>query len=210
MADPYVLYYTPGACSLSPHIALREAELPFELVRVDLRAKKLWESTADGDWLAINPKGYVPALRVPSGDVLTEGAIMVRYIADQVPDKQLAPPAAAMARYRHDEWLHFIATELHKGASPLYNPAAGDDFKKSLKDRLALRFGVLANGLREQPFLMGERFTVADGYAFYVMRSWIHAVKENLDRWPILTAYYQRLAARPSVTTALTAENLAP
>jgi len=206
MANPYVLYYAPGACSISPSIALREAQLPFEMVRVDLRAKKLVD--ADGDWLAINPKGYVPALKLPDGEVLTEGAVMVRYIADQVPALQLAPPAGSLARIRHDEWLHFIATELHKGTSPLYNPAANDELKKALKDRLALRFGVLADGVRAQPYLMGERFTVADGYAFYVMRSWIHAIKENLDRWPQLTAYYQRLAARPSVAAALAAEKL--
>jgi glutathione S-transferase len=176
-------------------------------VRVDLRAKKLADG---GDYLAINPKGYVPALRLPDGDMLTEGAIIVRYIADAVPGAKLAPATGTMARYRHDEWLHFIATELHKATNPLYSPVANDDFKKSLKDRIALRFAILENGVRDQPHLMGEPFSVADGYAFYVMRTWVHTFKESLERWPQLVAYYQRVAARPHVAAALAAENLAP
>lgn len=203
----HTLYFTPGACSLSPSIALREAGLAFDLVRVDLRAKK----TANGDdYLAINPKGYVPALRLPDGQILTEGAVMVQYIADQKPEAQLAPPAGTMARYRLMEWLNFIATELHKGMSPLYNPAANEEFKKSLLDRLALRWGVLAQGVRTQAFLTGERFTVADGYACYVLRSWQRSVKQDLSRWPELVDYYARLVARPTVAAALAAENLEP
>jgi len=206
----YTLYYAPGACSLSPSIAMREAGIAFDLVRVDLRAKKL----ANGDdYLAVNPKGYVPALRLPDdagGQILTEGAVMVQYIADQKPEAQLAPPAGTMARYRLMEWLNFIATELHKGASPLYNPAANDDFKKSLKDRLALRWGVLAAAVRTTPYIMGERFTIADGYACYVLRSWQKSLKEDLAHWPELVDYYARLVARPSVAAALAAEGLEP
>jgi glutathione S-transferase len=201
----YTLYYSPGACSLSPSIALREAGLPLELVRVDLRAKK----TANGDdYLAISPKGYVPTLRLPDGQILTEGAVMVQYIADQKPETQLAPPPGTFARYRLMEWLNFIATELHKGMSPLYNPTANDEFRKSIKERLALRWNVLASALRQTPFLTGDHFTVADGYACYVLRGWQRSIKEDLARWPELTDYYARLVARPSVAAALAAEGL--
>jgi glutathione S-transferase len=203
----HTLYYTSGTCSLSPNIALREAGLPFDLVKVDLRAKQL----ADGsDYLAVNPKGYVPALRLPDGQILTEGAVMVQYIADQKPDAQLAPPAGTWPRYRLMEWLNFIATELHKGMSPLYNPVANAEYKQALKDRLALRWGVLASAVRKQPWLLGDRFTVADGYALYTMRSWTKSIKEDLARWPELTDYYQRIQARPTVAAALASEGLAP
>jgi glutathione S-transferase len=206
MTSEYTLYYAPSACSISPQIALREAGLPFKLERVDLRAKKL---ASGGDWLAINPKGYVPALRLPSGDVLTEGAIMVQYIADQAPASGLAPPAGTLERLRLAEWLHFIATELHKGMSPLYNPLANDDYKKQLTgERLAARWSILANHLRDRPFIMGERFTVADGYAFYVLRAWQHSAKQDLAKWPELGAYYTRLAARPAIAAALEAEGI--
>jgi glutathione S-transferase len=201
----FTLYYTPGACSLSPSIALREAGIAFDLVRVDLRAKK----TANGDdFFAVNPKGYVPALRLPDGSVLTEGAAMVQYIADQKPESQLAPRAGTMERYRLIEWLNYIATELHKGVSPLYNAAANDEFKKSLKERLALRWSVLAAAVRTQPFLLGDRFTVADGYACYVLRGWQRSLKEDISRWPELVDYYQRLVARPAIAAALAAEGL--
>jgi glutathione S-transferase len=199
----YTLYWSPHTCSLSPHIVLREAELPFELVRVDLKNKKL---VPDGDWLAINPKGYVPALRLPDGQVLTEGAVMVQYLADVAPGKKLAPPNGTMERVRLQEWLHFIATELHKGMSPLYNPLAGDDFKKALKEqRLVGRWTTLAEGIGDKPYLTGD-FTIADAYAFYVLRAWRYAQKESLERWPTLVAYYDRLAARPAVAAALEAE----
>jgi glutathione S-transferase len=201
---PYTLYYSPGACSISPHITLRETGLPFELVKADLRAKKLADG---GDFLAINPKGYVPALKLPDGQLLTEGAIMVQYLADQVPDKKLAPPLGTMERYRLMEALHFIATELHKAASPLYNALAGDDYKTQLKGRLALRWGVFEKMVRGE-YLMGD-FTVADPYAFYVMRAWQKTFKEDFARWPALEGYYARLSQRPSVTAALAAEGLA-
>jgi len=203
----YTLYYAPNTCGLVPHIALREAGLPFELARVDLRNKKLADG---GDWLAINPKGYVPALRLPHGDILTEGAVMVQYIADQAPESGLAPPNGSMARVRLQEQLHFIATELHKGMSPLYNPLAGDAFKRSLKERVAGRFATLAATLGDKPYLFGEQFTVADGYAFYVQRAWQHPHEESLERWPTLQAYYRRIADRPAVAAALAAEGLQP
>jgi glutathione S-transferase len=197
------LYYTPGACSISPHIALREAGLPFELHKVDLRAKKLADGT---DYLSVIPKGYVPALALPNGEVLTEGAIMVQYIADQVPEKQLIARAGTMERYRQMETLHFIATELHKATSPLYNALANDDYKTQLKGRLALRWGVFEKMLSGE--YLFDRFTVADGYAFYVMRAWQKTIKEDLTRWPGLVAYYDRLSKRPAVAAALEAEGL--
>jgi glutathione S-transferase len=202
---PHTLFYTPGACSLSPHIALREARLTFELSKVDLRSKKLADG---GDWLAINPKGYVPALRLPDGNVLTEGAVMVQYIADQRPEAQLAPAAGTFERYRLMETLNFLATELHKGASPLYNPAIGDDYRKSLLARLGTRFAWFAGSLAGKQFVMGDQFTIADGYAFYCLHSWQHAHKQDLARWSELADYYHRLASRPTIAAALEAEGL--
>jgi glutathione S-transferase len=204
MATDLTLYYTPGACSLSPHIALREADLVFQLGRVDLKNKKV----DGGDWLAINPKGYVPALRLPDGQVFTEGAIVVQYIADLQPDARLLPAAGTLERYRQLEWLHFIATELHKGMAPLYSSIANDEYKTYTRDRLAHRLATLATTLRDQPFLAGDRFGVTDGYAFYVLRAWIHACKQDLARWPELADYYQRLAARPAVAAALEVEGI--
>jgi glutathione S-transferase len=199
----YTLYYATGVCSLSPHIALLEAGLPFDLVKVDLRTKKLEDGR---DYTTVSPKGYVPALVLPDGQLLTEGAVTVQYIADQVPEKKLVPAFGTMERYRMMETLHFIATELHKATSPLYSPLAGDDYKTFLKNRLALRWGVFEKMVHGE-FLFGD-FTVADGYAFYVMRAWLKTFKEDFTRWPALEAYYQRLTQRPSVKAALAAEGL--
>lgn len=207
MAD-LTLYYTPGACSLSPHIALREADLRFQIVRVDLRNKKLEDGS---DWLAINPNGYVPALRLPDGHVLTEAAVLVQYIADQVPDAHLLPRPGTWERYRQLEWLNFIATELHKGASPLYNVLAGDDFKTQLKQRLAKRYATIAAAVKDKPYLGGSHFSVADGYACYTLRAWQHAFKQDLAQTlPDLVDYYARLVARPAVAAALEVEGLKP
>ncbi len=203
----YTLFYSPGACSLSPHSALREAGLPFELVKVDLRAKK---TAAGDDFLAINPKGYVPALRLPSGDVLTEGAVMVQYIADQVPAKKLAPPYGTMERYRLMEWLNFIATELHKAQSPFYNPKATPELKEAMGERMALRWTRLAEAVKTKPWLMGDQYTVADGYAAYVLRSWQRFVGRDISAWPELVAYSQRLVERPSIAASLEAEGMKP
>lgn len=197
------LYYTPGTCSISPHIALLEAKLPFELVRVNLREKTL---VAGGNYLDVNPKGYVPALALDDGQILTEGAVIVQYIADLNPEAGLAPPLGTLQRYRLQETLHFLATELHKGLSPLYNPKANAEFKDSLKERLALRVGVLAQQLEGQPYLQGAKFTVADGYAFYCLRSWQSLTQSNLAAWPNLASYYERLAARDSIIAAEKAE----
>jgi glutathione S-transferase len=199
------LYYAPGACSLSPHIALREADLPFELVQVDNRAKK----TASGeDYLAINPKGYVPAVILDDGQLLTEGAIIVQYIADQKPESRLAPPNGTFERLRLQEWLHFIATELHKTFGPINNPKANEDLKESFKERLALRFQILARGLRGKSFLTGETFTIADGYAYYTLRNWRKLVGPTFGDLPALAEYFDRVGARPAVKAALAAEGL--
>jgi glutathione S-transferase len=198
------LYYSPGACSLSPHIALREAGLAFDLVRVDLKTKK----TKDGeDFTKVNPKGFVPALQLDSGDVLTEGPAVVQFIADQNPDAALAPKAGTMDRYRLQELLNFISTELHKGFSPLFNPATPEEWKTQVKATLGKRFDDVVERLGNGPYLMGERFTVADGYLFTVL-SWHKYTGIDLSGWPALVAYVGRVAARPAVQEALKAEGL--
>lgn len=199
----YTLYFSPGACSINPQIVLREAKLPFELVKVDLRAKKLPDG---GSYLDVNPKGYVPALRLPDGSVLTENVVMVQYLADQAPDAQLAPANGTLERLRLAELLVFITTELHKGMGPFYNPLASVELKASLAERLGLRWGYLETTLGEKPFLVGDRFGLADAYAFYVMRAWQRVHKQTLPAK--LEAYYARLAERPSVKASLEAEGL--
>lgn len=201
----FTLYYAPGACSISPHIALREAELPFELARVDLRTKEL---AAGGSYLAVNPKGYVPALRLPDGGVLTENAVMIHHIASLVPEKGLAPPDGTLDRLRLQEMLVFIATELHKGLGPLYDPKANDELKASIKERVAQRFAFLARSVAGRTWLGGDRFSVADGYAFYALRAYQKTGGVALDGE--LARYYARLAERPSVRTALEVEGLTP
>lgn len=197
------LYYTPGACSINPHIALIEIGANFELVKVDLRAKQI----EGGSFLDINPKGYVPALRLESGDVLTENAVMVQYIADLKPESKLAPANGTMARIRLAEMLTFISTELHKGIGPFYNPAATDEFKAAIKSRLDLRWAYLSSALGDKTWLFGDDFTIADSYAFYVLRSWKYVVKADFPT-PSLAAYYARLCARPSIIQALATEGL--
>jgi glutathione S-transferase len=199
------LFYTPGACSLSPHIALREAGLDFELEQVDLQTKK---TKSGGDFLTINPKGYVPALVIGDGKLLTEGAIIVQYIADQKPETKLAPASGTWERVRLNEWLHFIATELHKAFGPINHPKSTDELKAPLKERLAGRFQVLAKGLGSQHYLLGDTFTVADGYAYYTLRNWRKIVGESLGDSSVLRAYFDRVQARPAVRKALEVEGL--
>jgi len=196
------LYYSPGACSLSPHIALREGGFTFDLEKVDLRAK----TTASGaDFRAINPKGSVPAFVTDAGEVLTEGPAIVQYIADQAPGTQLAPHAGTMERYRLIEWLNFITTELHKGFSPLFKPTTPDDYKPIAREQIEQRFDWVNGQLAEKQFLMGDHFTVADGYLFVILR-WAKSMKFDLARWPALNTYFDRVAARPKVVEALEAE----
>ena len=196
------LYFASNACSLSPHIALRESGLPFQLERVDLKTKR----TASGeDFLTLNPKGYVPALRLDDGQILTEGAVIVQWIADQRPETGLMPPAGTMARYRVQEWLHYIATELHKGFAPLYGKLTSEEVKTAAREKLVARFAFLAAAVQAQPYLMGQTFTVADGYAFYTLRVWKRVVRPELPS-PALQPYFERILARPAVIAALDAE----
>jgi glutathione S-transferase len=198
------LYYSPAACSLSPHIVLREAGLPFELALASTKTKKL----ADGsDYLAINPKGQVPALALDSGELLTEGPAIVQYIADQAPASGLAPAAGTLARYRLMEWLNFITSELHKGFSPLFAPNTPDDYKPVVKARLMERLGWVDAQLAGKAYLMGDQFTVADAYLFTVA-GWTKFVGMDLSGLTALSAYLARVGARPAVQEALKAEGL--
>lgn len=199
------LYYTPGACSLSPHIALREADLPFELVQVDLAEKKL--KTGES-FLSVNPKGYVPAVVLDSGQLLTEGAIIVQWIADQRPERNLAPKQGTPERLKLQEWLHFIATELHKGFGPVNNPKINEEAKQFFKNRLLSRFEFLARSLEGRKFLLGDSFTVADGYAYYTLRNLRKLDASVIEKSPDLKAYFARVGERSGVRAALQAEGI--
>lgn len=198
------LYYSPGACSFSPHVVLHESGLPFETERVDLKAKK----TASGiDYNTINPKSYVPALVMDNGELLTEGPAIVQYIADQVPEKKLAPPAGTLERYRLQEWLNYISSEIHKGFGPFFNPLASEEMKSATRGRLAKRFGFAATALEGKDYLLGDTFTVADAYLFTMLR-WTPSYGIDLSPWPVLGAYFDRVAARPAVIATMKAEGL--
>ena len=198
------LYYAPGACSLSPHIVLREAGFDITLEKVNLRTK---ETESGGNFLAINPKGYVPALELDGGEILTEGPAIIQYVADLVPEKKLVPPAGTLARARVQEWLNFIGTELHKSFSPLFNPATSDDAKAAARALIDRRLAFAASVLDAQPYLTGDSFTVADAYLFTVL-SWTGYVKVDITPWPSLGAYFERVKARPAVQAAMAAEGL--
>jgi glutathione S-transferase len=198
------LYYSPGACSLSPHIALHEAGLAFTPVLASTKSHKLQDGT---DYYGINPLGYVPLLELDDGTRLREGPAIVQYIADQAPDKNLAPAAGTLPRYRLQEWLTFIGTELHKGFSPLFNPATPEEYKAIAKTRLLSRLQWLDGELAGKPYLMGEHFTVADGYLFTVT-NWAQPTGLDLSPYANLNAYRARVAARPAVQEAMKAEGL--
>ena len=198
------LYYSPGACSFSPHVVLHESGLPFGTERVDLKTKKT-ESGADYD--TINPKSYVPALIMNNGELLTEGPAIVQYLADLVPEKKLAPPSGTLERYRLQEWLNYISSEIHKGFGPLFNPATPEEMKTAIKARLAKRFGFAATALEGRDYLMGDTFTVADAYLFTMLR-WTHSSGIDISPWPALGKYIERVAARPAVIATLKAEGL--
>ena len=198
------LYYKPGACSFSPHIVLREAGLDFSIEKVDLVSKK---TEHDADFLAINPKGQVPVLQLDDGSFLTENAVIVQYLADQKPDRQLLPEAGTPARYHALEWLNYVATELHKGFSPLFNPRFPDEAKTVARELLEKKFIFLNDQLAEKEYLLGSRFSVADAYLFTVL-NWANALKFDFSALPHLSAFVERMKARPAVDAALTAEGL--
>lgn len=195
------LFLTPGACSLSPHIVLREAGLPFDAEVVDLKTKK---TKSGADFRSVNPKGQVPTLQIDGGDILTEGAAIVQYLADQKPEKKLAPANGTVERYHLQEWLNYIAAEVHKGFSPLFNPNTPDAYKEIMKENLAAKFHHLSKSLEGRDYLMGN-FTVADAY-LYTILTWAKPMGIDLGKWPTLKGYFDRVAARPAVREAHEAE----
>jgi glutathione S-transferase len=198
------LYYAPGACSISPHVALREAQLPFSLEKVDFKlGKKLADGTA---FATINPKGYVPALKLADGRVVTEVVAIVQYVADLKPESRLAPPCGTFERVRLHEWLNFIATELHKGLGSLFGPLSTQAIKDATREKFAGRLAFVETSLSGQQWLLGDSFSVADGYLLYFLRTWQRAAHGTLT--PALADYYARLLARPAVQAAIAAEGL--
>lgn len=198
------LYYTPGACSLAPHIALREAGLPTELAKVDLKAKKLEDGS---DYKAVNPKGYVPALKLDDGSLMTEAAALLQYVADKAPAGRLRPERDTPAYYTYLEWLTFVSSEMHKGLGTLFTPDLPAATREATLAKLGDRFKLLDKHLAGRSFLNGDDFTAADAYLFTVT-GWAPMVKVDLSAYPNLVAYRKRIAERPAVKEAMTEEGL--
>lgn len=198
------LYFSPGACSLASHITLRELGLQFELKRADTKTKKLVDGA---DFLAVNSKGMVPALELDDGEVLTEGVVIMQYLADQKPDTTLLPRAGTLARYRVLEWLNYITSEVHKTFSPLFNPNADAKVKEYFQAQLDKRLSWVGAQLAGKKFLTGDTFTIADAYLYTVV-NWAYFLGFGLDQWPAVKEFHARVAARPSVQSALEAEGL--
>jgi glutathione S-transferase len=198
------LYFSPGACSLSPHIVLREAGIPFDLEQVNNQEKK---TKSGQDYWTINSKGYVPTLELDNGERITEGPVIVQYVADQKPGSGLAPANGTLERVRVQEWLNFITSELHKSFGPIFRPTTPDAFKDISRQNLGKRFEWLDKQLAGKQYLMGDKFTVADAYLFVVLR-WTSRVNIDITQWPNIKAYFDRVAARPKVREALVAEGL--
>ena len=198
------LYFAPGACSLSPHIVLREAGQNPELIQVNLQEKKTKDG---GDFTKINPKGQVPVLQTDDGDTLTEGPVIVQYIGDKAPGSKLVPPAGSKERYKMQEWLNFITSELHKGIGPLFRPTTPDAYKELSKTNVSNRFKWINDQLAGKQYLMGDTFTAPDAY-LYVMTRWAGRVGIDIAQWPNLKAFNERVAARPKVQEAIKAEGL--
>ena len=198
------LYFAPGACSLASHITAREAGINIDLKRADTKTKKLEDGS---DYLAVNSKGAVPALKLDNGQVLTEGVAIMQYLADQKPESNLAPKNGTFERYRVQEWLNYITSEVHKGFSPLWNPTADPAVKAYALDGLKKKFDWLNTQLTGKKYLTGENFTVADAYLFTVM-NWTNFLSVDLAPWPALKEFQARVAARPKVQEALAAEGL--
>jgi glutathione S-transferase len=198
------LYFAPGACSLAPHIVLRELGLPHTAIEVNLKEGRAEDGS---DYRRINPKGYVPTLVLDDGERLTEVAVLLQYLADRVPSAGLAPATGTMQRYRLQEWLNFISAEIHKGYGPLWAASTPEEEKQRARARLSARFDWLAEQLSGKAHLMGESFTVADAYLFTVL-NWSQQTGIDIARWPVLQAYAARIAARPAVQAAMKAEGL--
>ena len=198
------LYYSPGACSLSPHIVACEADLALELIKVDLQSKL---TETGEDFRQINPNGYVPALILDNGNKLTEGPAIVQYLADSAPDKGLAPTAGTFERYQLQQWLNFISTEIHKSFSPLFDATAPQALKDSAIDKLIVRLGSVAEHLSNQPYLLGKAFSVADAYLFVTL-NWGQHVNLDIAQWPALDRYSENIGNRPAVQQALREEGL--
>lgn len=196
------LYYSPGACSLCPDIVLREAGVAFDLVRVNLQKKQLADGT---DFLAVNPKGQVPVLALDDGEMFTENAAIIQYLADRYPQAGLAPAAGSSARYHLQEWLSFIGSELHKTFPALFIPRYPPEFKPFARQTLEQKLAILEQHLAGSPYLMGEKFTVADAYCFAIV-IWHKRSDFDLSPWPRLQSYMERIAARPAVREAMNAE----
>lgn len=198
------LFYAAGACSLSPHIVAQEAGIELRLQKVDLKTKTM---TTEGDFLGVNPKGYVPTLELDNGEILTEGPTIVQYLADLKPEKGLAPPAGTFERYRLQEWLGFINSELHKSYSPLFRPDTPAETRAERLAYLNKRYAIVEKRLSSHPYLLGAAFTVADAYLFAVT-NWAGHVKLDLTPFPNLRAFQERIAARPAVKAAMKSEGL--
>lgn len=195
------LYYKPGACALACHITLREANL-----EVPLEKASKGKLDDGSDFTKVNPKGYTPVLQLEDGQILTEGAVIMQYLGDRAPKAKLVSPAGSLERYREQEWLNYVASEIHKGFSPFFNPKVGD-FANVTREVMSAKFDFLGRHLEKNRFLMGDRFTVADAYLYTVLR-WVKDPFMELSRWPSLVAYRDRVAQRPAVQQALTEEGL--
>ena len=198
------LFYKPGACSLASHIALREAGKDVELASVDLMKKRLENGD---DFFAINPKGQIPALQIDADTLLTEGVAIMQYVADSAPQSQLLAPVGDLSRYKTLEWLNFVATELHKGFTPLFRPDTPEDFKPTARALIEKKLQYVDETLANQQWISGEHFSIADGYLFTVLR-WAVAVKLTMPAAGNIAAYMQRVAARPAVAAAMAAEGI--
>jgi len=198
------LFYASGACSLSPHIVAHEAGIELDLQKVDLKTKTI---ASEGDYLTINPKGYVPALQLDDGEILTEGPVIVQYLADRKPEKALAPAAGTLARYRLQEMLGFINSELHKTYSPLFRADTPAETRTERQAYLRKRYAIIEKQLEGRPYLFGDSFTVADAYLFTVT-NWAGTVKFDLSALPNVSAFHARVGARPAVKAAMKAEGL--
>jgi len=197
------LYYSPASCSLAPHIVLHELNIPFTAVKVDLKSKV----SSDGDFFKINPKGYVPAITLENAEPLTEVAVILQYLGDQKPESQLIPKSGSLERYRAQEWLNYIATEIHKGFGILWNQKYSEETKTISRELLFKKFDFLNTHFEKSKFVLGEQFSVADAY-LYTCLNWTKFLKIDLTKWSAISDFMNRIQERPAVQNALKAEGL--